>query len=346
MELLEGGNAYFAKLKEDLSKAKSSIFIEVYIFALDIIGKQVLELLEAAAKRGVYVSLVVDALGSPEFTPELCEELREKNIQAVIFRPIRFIHWFNFFLRRLHRKVVSIDDEIAFVGGMNIADDYCDLHHENAKWDYAVRVTEKFAKEVADHLRYRISVPANAERTYIVRDNLFYRREIENTYRRQIRSAKKEIMIACAYFFPSQGFLRDLKRAVRRGVEVHLILEGKSEVALLNDAERSLARRLFRKGMHIHFYMTRFLHSKVAVIDSNWLTVGSSNLEPWSLLTNLEANIAVNDSQLAEELRNSLLKIIREDCETIQNLEPRPLLQRMKGRIALFLLRLFNRLLK
>jgi Phosphatidylserine/phosphatidylglycerophosphate/cardiolipin synthases and related enzymes len=141
---------------------------------------------------------------------------------------------------------------------------------------------------------------------FLIRDNIRHRRDIELAYLDAIKGAEREIVIACAYFLPGIHFRRALIEAARRGVRVVLLLQGKVEYVLLHYASRALYGQLLDAGVEIHEYYKGFLHAKVAVVDGHWATVGSSNIDPFSLLLAREANVVVDDARFAARLRRSL----------------------------------------
>ena len=145
---------------------------------------------------------------------------------------------------------------------------------------------------------------------FVIRDNLRYRRAIERAYLAAIRTAKREILIANAYFFPGVRFRRALIEAAGRGVKVTLLLQARVEYRLLHYASRALYGHLLAEGVMIAEYHRSFLHAKVAVIDDRWATVGSSNIDPYSLLMAREANVFVRDPHFADQLRIELLQMI------------------------------------
>lgn len=158
----------------------------------------------------------------------------------------------------------------------------------------------------------------------VTRDNLEHHDDIERHYCAAIRAARKSVNIANAYFFPGIRLLRDLHRAARRGVNVKLILQGQPDVSLATSAARLLYDNLQRRGVRIHEYCAGPLHGKVAVVDDDWATVGSSNLDPFSLSLNLEANVILRDAAFVAELRGRLEQLIRQVCkEVAEPLRPR-----------------------
>jgi cardiolipin synthase len=222
------------------------------------------------------------------------------------------------------------------VGGINIVDDYdapvADPHVTPPRFDYAVRIEGPLAVEVrgtaarlwhkvawaAVRKRSRLPPPPQApgpvgtqRAALVVRATTGHRRDIESAYLEQIAAAKVEVVIACAYFFPGRHFRRALSGAAARGVKIRLVLQGKIEYPFLHYASRGLYRGLLDAGIEIYEYNASLLHAKVGVFDRRTACVGSSNIDPFSLLLAREANVFVDDSGFATELRASLEEAIR-----------------------------------
>jgi cardiolipin synthase len=176
----------------------------------------------------------------------------------------------------------------------------------------------------------------------LLRDNLLNRNIIERAYRRAIGQARKEILIANAYFLPGGRLRRALIRAARRGVKVTLLLQGRYEYFMQYHAARPVYGALLDAGVEIHEYEASFLHAKVAVVDGHWSTVGSSNLDPFSLLLAREANVVINDRPFAHELQQRLLTAIAGHGRRVEVAEysRRPWDQRLLGHAAYALMRL------
>jgi len=148
----------------------------------------------------------------------------------------------------------------------------------------------------------------------VLRDNLRHRHDIEAAYLDAIAGARREIIIANAYFLPGRDFRLALIQAVQRGVRVVLLLQGRVEYRVQHYATHALYDRLLAAGVEIYEYQPSYLHAKVAVVDGQWATVGSSNIDPFSLMLALEANLAVQDAGFAGELHASLLAAIAGDA--------------------------------
>ncbi|MBA3902184.1 MAG: cardiolipin synthase ClsB [Rhodocyclaceae bacterium] len=327
--LLETGSAYFPALRAAIDAAAREIHLETYIFEDDAIGRMIAAALCRAAKRGVAVRVLVDGFGAPEFPGKLMPSLEADGVQVLIYR--REIARFRFRrhrLRRLHRKLVVVDARIAFVGGINIIDDINTPRHTPPRYDYAVRVEGPLlahihasARELWElvtwanfkrRLRAHMHPPVVTERlgsvlaAFLVRDNLRHRRDIEDAYMDAINAAKEEIVLANAYFLPGIRFRHALMNASQRGVRVIILLQGRVEYLLLHYASQALYGALLGAGVRLFEYHRSFLHAKVAAIDGKWATVGSSNIDPFSLMLAREANIVVRDRGFAGELRASL----------------------------------------
>lgn len=342
MELLVNGEQYFPRLLAAIAAARRTIHLETYIFSDDNIGARVAAALAEAAGRGVQVRLIIDGYGGGESARRLVRELSAQGGQVRIYRAERWWRLERKLLRRLHRKLVVVDDSVAFVGGINIIDDH---NHPGQfrgqlgpRFDFAVACAGPIVAAIAlagRRLWWTLSLVRPTEgsgglpqlaRTprqptiaggvsarLLLRDNLAYRRSIEHAYIEQIEASRVEIVIANAYFLPGRRFRTALRDASARGVKVRLLLQGRVEYALQHYAQQALYGQLLDAGIEIHEYLPSYLHAKVAVIDTFWSTVGSSNIDPYSLLLAREANVAVYDTGFARQLRSVLQQAIADD---------------------------------
>lgn len=340
LTLLNSGAEYFPALIAAIDAARQEIHLESYIFEDDQTGRAVADALKCAAQRGITVRLLVDGFGARAFAETLLPALTAAGVQAMIYRPdIARFSLRRHRLRRLHRKLVTIDGQIAFVGGINVIDDRNTPHQTPPRYDYAVRIEGPLLTPIRRAMyrlweivvwanfktRYRLDrTPAIAtapcgEQTaaFLVRDNIRHRRDIEDAYLAAIAAARQDIVIANAYFLPGRRFRSALREAAARGVAVTILLQGRVEYRLLHYASQALYGRLLGAGIHIFEYRRSFLHAKVAVIDSHWATVGSSNIDPFSLLLAKEANIVVHDKSFADELRRSLVRAMQEGAHEL-----------------------------
>jgi cardiolipin synthase len=339
--LLRSGREYFPALISAVESAQREVWIECYIFADDPAGRQVADALVRAGQRGVAVRVLVDGWGARHYlTPSLEAMLRDGGVDLMRYRPdIAPWDFHSNRLRRLHRKLCHVDGRIAFVGGINIIDDLHTPGHKPPRVDFAVQIegpllapivyTMQRVWAIVEMSQLRSSdvplfppetrMPRVGQQTakFAIRDNLRHRRDIERAYMAAIRTAKREIVIATAYFFPGAEFRHALMAAAARGVEVTLLLQARVEFRLLHHASRALYGQLLQAGVKIQEYHRSFLHAKVAVIDSHWATVGSSNIDPYSFLMAREANVFVRDAYFAGELRFELMTIIETGAEAV-----------------------------
>lgn len=350
VRLLVNGEMYFPQLLAAIDAAKRTVWLETYIYADDNIGARVTLALAHAASRGVEVRVVIDGFGGGEHARALARDLAGAGVQVKIYRPERWWRLERKLLRRLHRKITVIDDTVAFVGGINIIDDH--NHPGEARgrlgprFDFAVMLQGPIVAMVAhaarrlwwtlslgDRLGDRVGgsalhapriarfpspLPDGVPAQLLLRDNLRNRRTIERAYLAEIEAARSNVLIANAYFLPGHHVRAALRAAVQRGVRVRLLLQGRVEYAIQHHAQRALYANLFEAGVEIHEYVPSYLHAKVAVIDSCWATVGSSNIDPYSLLLAREANVVVLNATFARELESVLDRAIAEQSVLIK----------------------------
>ena len=339
--LLRNGAEYFPALEAAFDAAGREIHLETYIFENDRTGHMIAAALARAARRGVATYVMVDGFGSKNLSRKLIDEMQAAGVHFIVFRPhVPPWKFQRSRVRRLHRKLAVVDARTAFVGGINIIDDEDPALGIPPRFDYAVRVEGPLLAEIYPAVKRlwrlvratqlnsrrpetRDLVPDTAPRgeqraAFLVRDNLRHRRDIEDAYLTAIGQARKEIVIANAYFLPGLGFRRALMDAAARGVRVMLLLQGLPEYALLYFASRALYGAFLDAGIEIHEYNRSFLHAKVAVIDREWATVGSSNIDPLSLLLAREANVVIEDRVFAGELRLSLAQAMAEGATQLK----------------------------
>jgi cardiolipin synthase len=290
--------------------------------------------------------MLVDGFGSSELSEPFITSLTQAGVRLRVFDPAsKLLGWRFNVLRRMHRKIVVVDESLAFVGGINFSFDHLRASGPESKQDYAVAVRgpivahiHRFVRAVADQADHRavhlaatnapdtdtMAPAGDAQMIFVTRDNHRHRNTIERHYRVAIRAARKRVVLANAYFFPGYLLLRQMKRAARRGVLVSLILQGEPDMPIAKLAASLLYGSLQRSGVHIYEYCERPLHGKVAVVDDDWSTVGSSNLDPLSLTLNLEANLVIRDAAFAQGLAVRLQDLIDHHCKSIAPEPPAP----------------------
>jgi cardiolipin synthase len=309
--------------------------------------------------------MLVDGFGSKTLSESLVATMTAAGVRLLVYRPdIGPFRWRRSRLRRLHRKVAIADARLALVGGINIIDDMHTPGHTPPRVDFAVQVRGPIVDDIhaavtrlwvivswtqlrrrwrAWALRCAPNPPAGAQRAaFVIRDNLGHRRDIEEAYLEAIGNARDEIIIAMAYFLPGVRFRHALAQAVARGVRVTLLLQGRVEYFFLRHASRALYGSLLDSGIEIQEYHKSFLHAKVAIVDGNWATVGSSNIDPFSLLMAREANVVVLDQAFALELRGRVGALIEQGARRVvrESWSKQPLLARTLAWLSFGIFRL------
>ncbi|MDZ5617146.1 cardiolipin synthase ClsB [Achromobacter xylosoxidans] len=332
--LLENGEAYFPAVRAAVDAAAREVLIETFILFDDAVGRDLQRTLIAAAGRGVSVDILADGYGSDELSEEFLAALTGAGVRVHLFDPRpRLLGVRTNLFRRMHRKIVAVDGTCAFVGGINFSADHLPDYGPEAKQDYAVRVEGPLAADIADYARAALGTDRPRRRRrgplepmpagdgggrLVVRDNQGHPTDIERYYRAGLRAARQDVLIANAYFFPGYRLLHDLASTARRGVRVRLLLQGEPDMLVAQLAASMLYDYLIDAGVEIFEYCKRPLHAKVACVDEDWSTVGSSNLDPLSLALNLEANVVARDTALNASLRASLERLIAEDCRPVR----------------------------
>lgn len=329
ISLLRSGAEFFPALIGAIDAAQAEIYLETYIFRLDDTGILVCDALRRAAARGVVVSVITDWLGTGRVqSKQIKATLLTAGIQHRSFNP-----WFRRGVARSHRKLCVVDRKLAFVGGININDDFFDDTHHTPlpapRWDFAVGITgplvESIHREMQDQWvrigkmklrarwdRFKLArhthhgtEPGQALAGLVVRDNLRNRRTIQRAYLQALGRARETAFLANPYFAPGRKMRRALEEAAMRGVRVTLLL-GVGQFYMQDAVAHSFYPKLLKAGVRIVEYTKTQLHAKVAVIDDEWATVGSSNYDGLSLFVNQEANVVVSDKDFAATLRSEI----------------------------------------
>ncbi|QRG77842.1 cardiolipin synthase ClsB [Citrobacter sp. R56] len=337
IQLLENGDRFYPAVFDAIAQAEQKIILETFIWFDDEVGRQLHAALLNAAQRGVHAEVLLDGYGSPDLSDAFVEALTAAGIIFRYYDPRpRLLGMRTNLFRRMHRKIVVIDARIAFVGGINYSAEQMSDYGPEAKQDYAVRVEGPIVEDILQfelenlpgqraarrwwrrhHRAEENRQPGEAQALFVWRDNDEHRDDIERHYLKMLTQAKREVMIANAYFFPGYRLLHAMRNAARRGVRVKLIVQGEPDMPIVKVGARLLYNYLVKGGVQIFEYHRRPLHGKVALMDDHWATVGSSNLDPLSLSLNLEANIIIHDRTFNQTLRDNLSTIIADDCKQV-----------------------------
>ena len=334
VKLIQSGSEYFDTMLQLINGARQTIHLQIYIFENDQTGKEIAKALMDATKRGVKVYLLVDGYASQVMGKAFIKEIEEAGIHFRFFEPLFRGKEF-YFGRRLHHKILAVDSCIATVGGINIGDRYNDLPGAPAWLDFGVRVEGAIVYELC-LICARIwkgylqpsnypscqkhtdteKIPRDEDSKVRVRRNDWMRRQnqISGSYIEIFRNAKEEIIILCSYFLPGQVIRRYMKAATRRGISIKVITTGRSDVAFSKNAERYMYAWMLRNRIQIFEYQKNVLHGKLAVCDTNLVTIGSYNVNDLSAYASIELNLDVSSPEFAEEVKDKLTKIMETDC--------------------------------
>lgn len=333
VELVRGGKPYFDTLLKLISEAEQVIHLNTYIFDNDETGMAVAQALMEAASRKVRVYLMLDGYASQSLSKKLVAEMKAAGIRFRFFAPLFKGRNF-YFGRRMHHKIFVADSRFALTGGINISNRYNDTPGERAWLDFAVLVEGDIAHELCmvcwktwnGFIKKRGRPPCapgqtfqfkNSESSLVrLRRNDWVRRknQISVTYVEMFRNARSHITIVCSYFLPGRLIRHALAAAVKRGVAITVITAGKSDVMMAKRAERWMYDWLLRKKIRVYEFQPAVLHSKIAVCDGEWLTIGSYNINNLSAYASIELNLDIRNKAFTEKTEEQLQEIIDTEC--------------------------------
>ncbi|WP_179020685.1 cardiolipin synthase ClsB [Winogradskyella forsetii] len=328
IQLLHSGEEYFLRLKKVIQNAQKEIHLQTYIFEDDETGNDIAGCLKEAAQRNVKVYVLLDAYGSAALPDSFVQDLIHQGVFIRFFSPLFSLN--NFYIgRRMHHKVLVSDGKLALIGGINIANKYHG-NLESEPWlDYAVQLdcpaAEDLQKLCRDYFFKKGSskkiepIMHSAGRALvgiIQNDWLKNKTEVCDAYTNAIIRAKKEIVILGSYFLPGRKMSKALKKASNRGVKITIILAGISDVPLVRRATEHLYSTFLHDHIQIYEWETSVLHGKAAVVDNQWSTIGSFNLNSLSCYGSIEMNVEIYSSGFAEALRSDFSKVLNE-CREI-----------------------------
>ena len=333
IKILKSGHEKFIDLFEEINKAKHHIHLEYFNFRNDSIANALFDLLAKKVEEGVEVRALFDSFGNSSNNKPLKKKhlkaIRNKGIEIEEFDPFRF-PWINHAFRRDHRKIIVIDGQIGYTGGMNIADYYIHGLPEIGDWrDMHVRIEGKAVNELQaiflDMWNKTSKQNINGNEYYPYNNNYAnetsgkiaivdrYPRTVpeimRNVYIKAIESANEKVQIINPYFTPVKSVKKAINQALKNGVKVEIMIPGKSDIGFTPDAAMYIANKLRKKGADIYIFNGGFHHSKIMMVDSLYCTVGSTNLNSRSLKYDYEVNAFIFDT----ETTNELMELFKED---------------------------------
>jgi cardiolipin synthase A/B len=294
VELLDGGEQAYPRMLLAIAQATRSVHLEVYAFAPSGVGARFVDALADAARRGVKVRVLIDGWGSARGGRAVAAALHEAGCSVRIYNRLLALLVGRF--GRNHRKLLLVDEQVAFLGGINIGDENVGDGCHPGWADLALEIRGPRCAQLGHMIRREPHRFIDSWlRIHLCGLGGGWR--LRRRYLEAVASARERIHLAHGYFLPDHGVVRAIKAAARRGVRVRLLLAGRSDVPFARAATRSLYRRLLAAGVYIHEWNSSVLHAKVATIDGCRLLVGSFNLDPFSL-ANLESLVEVADSEV------------------------------------------------
>ncbi|MDB4967470.1 MAG: phospholipase family protein [Myxococcales bacterium] len=294
VDLLDGGKEAYPRMLEAIAGARATVYLEIYSFSPNGWGAKFVDALVDAAARGVKVRVIIDGWGSLLGGRSVRARLNAAGCECRIYN--RFLTLFLFRLRRDHRKILLVDDQTAFLGGINIGDEYAADEFRRGWADLALRIHGPAANRLGKMLRREPVGPfPGGVKFYLSSES--GGRKLRKRYLKAFAAAKERLLVAHAYFLPDAGLIRALRNAAKRGVDVRLLLAGNSDVPFAHAATMSLYRRLLVAGVKIFEWTHSVLHAKATTIDHRRFLVGSFNLDPLSL-SNLETLVELEDARV------------------------------------------------
>lgn len=324
IDLFVDGDELYDAMCRSIGGARRSVYLETYILAWDEVGRPLLEAMAAAARRGLDVRLHVDAFGSLFLFPRAAERWLES--QGVKVR--RFHRWrwrdplrYN---RRNHRKLLVVDGREAYVGGFNLHKECSRRHYGAACWrDTHVRLHGALATQAEELFRNfwdgkrrrRIPFELPERHALLATDDLYGSRRIRFVLDKLMDGARDRIWVTNPYFVPSRHVQRKLIRAAKRGVDVRVLVPGKSDFLPARWASHAAYASLLAGGVRIFEYLPRVLHAKTVIADQEWSMVGTSNLDYRSFFLNYEINLISREPSLCRALHGQFLADLAESEE-------------------------------
>lgn len=359
-EVFHDGDSFFERLCQELSQARETVEFESYIFENDELGRRIVESLADAARRGVRVRVLIDGVGAPWFKPTFSFALQNAGARVKVYHPIpwlvpsrRTLKLFQKANRRNHRKVCIIDHQAAYVGGMNISAWHLkSVHPQNAWRDSGARVEGADVVELIHAFDTawgkkrrrgwwkwyrRMRKQRQGQELVQLNNTLIRRKRYYRELLRRVFEAERRIWITSAYFVPMGSLIRGLRYAAMRGVDVRLLLPGKSDIFFMRWAGAAYYHFLLKAGVRVYEYLPAVLHAKTMLID-DWAKVGSSNLNHRSLIHDLEVDVVLTSPESRRSLEEQFLKDLAQSGEiTHQRWARRPWYARLASRAVLLM---------
>lgn len=336
IEWHRGGQDFFNFVVSKIDSAERVIHFQVYLIESDPAGKMIMDALVRAASKGVEVFMVIDDFGAGKLERSDEQRMIDAGIMLKRFQPYATFGDY-YFGRRMHHKVIVIDEEWALVAGMNFANRYKGDENATPWLDYGVSVEGPVCRELSAmcfkivERRFspgKIKLPTVLSKEHLpdpnevwvrMRRNDFLRnrRDITRSYNSAVRDAKNHITIVGGYFLPGRRFISLLRSASKRGVQISIIMTRFSDVPIVKRAAEYLYGRLLKAGVRIFECNSSMVHGKVAVVDNRWATIGSYNQNQLSAYISIELNLDIVNERFCTNLNDHLNEVIKNECTEI-----------------------------
>lgn len=347
IEIFTDGATKFATLKRDIENASESVYLQYYIIQDDRIGMEIADLLIKKAKEGVDVRVIYDNVGSFSTKNKYFKRLMEGGVDIHPFFKVTFPQLANRVNWRNHRKVVVIDSQIAYMGGMNIADRYVMPVDGKPEWRdthfrlegrivesclYSLAIDWNFKKKVPQltpKIQKTIPFHNNVGMQFITSGPVDNWDNIALCFLKLISAAKRSIYIQTPYFLPTDALMHALEAAALSKIDVRVMIPRHSDSKMLQYASFSYVTRCLKAGIKVYLYTRSMLHAKCMIIDDDLVTAGSTNFDFRSFENNFECNLLIYDAAVNAEMRDIFFNDIK-NCEKLNyaTWHSRPVLQR------------------
>ncbi len=329
INVLNEGEDFYHSLFNDIQSAEKSIWIHFFITRDDNISNQFFNLLKQRARDGLDVRLSVDFLGS-DISSESMNDMKKSGVHIVKSRPISLKNVFYSLHHRNHRRLISIDGSISYIGGFNMGDEYLGKDPKLGYWrDYHLRIEGEDGRELANQFKKDWDEDGG-ERLNPISKSYHSIKENQSSYYyifstgdgivdktvEWINGAKSSITITTPYFIPNTSLVDALKKAVKRGVEINIIVPDDTDAWFTKPPSYRIEKKLLKSGVNMYLYQKGFFHGKVIIIDHKWADVGTANWDPRSFYLNDESNCIIEDREVVKELE----KLLEGDIEESKKL--------------------------
>lgn len=362
-QVLIDGTEYFSSMLNEIKKAHSSILFEAYLFKSGNVSDTFINELCEAKKRNVTIHILLDEYGSKELSNNDKNKLILSGIEVSLYNPTNIFH-FGRSLKRDHRKLLVIDECIAYVGGAGITDAFSPVENNDYWHDVMLKIEGDVVTDLSDSFnkiwfknkvvsitnKVELSSKTKTNKARVLIAEGAEKNEIIRSIVKHIRISKNHVWLTSPYFITSWKIRRALRYAAKKGVDVRLIFPGPySDHKWVTYGIQRYYQRLLKAKVAVYEYQPRFTHAKIILCD-DWFTIGSSNLDRWNQFLNLDVNLEIYDKKCHQEIV-TLFKhdFSKSNLVTLKQWSTRPFIQHFKewaSGIVIYVLEFISRKFK